>query len=239
MREVRREQVEKAARECSSTTHTGGKGRFVDRERGSRLDGTGKEDEAAVEVVEMPRPRPKEGGAGVLASVHATAEERRSKTKTGQATMRGGKTKDEVTGAGDITALQRQVEKLTGQVRDLKGHRISTNREIKHQRAWVEAELEERAMAAQDWWNRCNRWTQGIRSELASELAAVREQEQAKGATGERLQETLIEEQIEKRMGGLEGSMSELAAKLERNSKHNDLLSVQSDVVLGHTKLIE
>ena len=42
-----REQVEKAARECSSTTRTGGKGRFLDRERGSRLDGAGEEDEAA------------------------------------------------------------------------------------------------------------------------------------------------------------------------------------------------
>ena len=60
---------------------------------------------AAVEVVELPRPRPKEGGAGVLASVHAIAEEKRPKTKTGQATMRRGRTKDEVTGAGDITAF--------------------------------------------------------------------------------------------------------------------------------------
>ena len=40
---------------------------------------------AAVEVVELPRPRPKEGGAGELASVHAIAEERRPKTKTGRA----------------------------------------------------------------------------------------------------------------------------------------------------------
>ena len=44
-----REQVEKAVRECSSTTHTGGKVRFVDRKRGLRHDGTGEdpEDEAA------------------------------------------------------------------------------------------------------------------------------------------------------------------------------------------------
>ena len=41
---------------------------------------------AAVEVVELARPRPKEGGAGVLASVHAIAEERRPKTKTVRAT---------------------------------------------------------------------------------------------------------------------------------------------------------
>ena len=61
---------------------------------------------------------------------------------------------------------------------------------------------------------------------MTSELAAVREQEQAKCATGEPLQETLMEEQIEKRMGTLEGGMSELAAKLAR--KHNDLLSVGS-----------
>ena len=53
-------------------------------------------------------------------------------------------------------------------------------------------------------------------SELTSELAAVREQEQAKCATGEQLQETLMEEQIEKRMGTLEGRMSELAAEVER-----------------------
>ena len=44
---------------------------------------------AAVEVVELPRPRPKEGGAGVLASVHAIAEERRPKTKTVRATTTG------------------------------------------------------------------------------------------------------------------------------------------------------
>ena len=48
---------------------------------------------AAVEVVELPRPRPKEGG-GEQASVHAIAEERRPKTKTGQATTRGGMAKE-------------------------------------------------------------------------------------------------------------------------------------------------
>ena len=53
--------------------------------------------------------------------------------------------KDEVTGPGDMAALQRQVEELTGQVRDLKVQRVSTNREIKLQRAWVEGELEQRA----------------------------------------------------------------------------------------------
>ena len=40
--------------------------------------------------------------------------------------------------AYDRAALQRQVEELTGQVRDLKVQRVSTNREIKLQRAWVE-----------------------------------------------------------------------------------------------------
>jgi hypothetical protein len=68
---------------------------------------------------------------------------------------------------------------------------------------WVEGELEERAMAAQV------EQVKGSMSELASELAAVREQarklasrelaavmeqEQAKCATGEQLQETLMEE---------------------------------------------
>ena len=54
-----------------------------------------------------------------------------------------------MTGVGDTSALQRQVEELTGQVRDLKVQRVSTNREIKLQRAWVEVEMKERAMAAQ------------------------------------------------------------------------------------------
>ena len=60
---------------------------------------------------------------------------------------------------------------------------------------------------------------EGIRSELASELAAVREQEQVKCTTGGRLQETLMEGRIEKRMGILEGRMpgvSELAAEQDR-----------------------
>ena len=98
-------------------------------------------------------------------------------------------TKDEVTGAGDITALHRQVEKLTGQVRDLKGQRISTNTEIKFQHEWVEAELTERAMAVQVHQAEGRmealevglaaqveqmQQVEGIRSELASELAAVR-----------------------------------------------------------------
>jgi len=100
---------------------------------------------AAVKVVELPRPRPKEGGGGEQASVHAIAEEKRPKAKTGQAKPRGGKAKEEATGAGDMSALQRQVEELTGQVRDLKVQRISTDREIKLQRAWVEGELEQRA----------------------------------------------------------------------------------------------
>jgi len=104
---------------------------------------------AAVKVVELPRPRPKEGGGGEQASVHAIAEERRPKTKTVRATTTGGMAKDEVTGPGDMAALQRQVEELTGQVRELKVQRVSTNREIKLQRAWMEGEVKERAMAAQ------------------------------------------------------------------------------------------
>ena len=104
---------------------------------------------AAVEVVELPRPRPKEAGGAEQASVHAIAEEKRPKAKTAQAKPRGGMAKDEVTGPGDMAALQRQVEELTGQVRELKVQRVSTNREIKLQRAWVEGEMEERAMAAQ------------------------------------------------------------------------------------------
>ena len=65
---------------------------------------------AAVDIIELPKPRAKEGGGGELASVHAIAEERRPKTKTGQATTRGGMAKEEVTGPGDMTALQRRVE---------------------------------------------------------------------------------------------------------------------------------
>ena len=58
--------------------------------------------------------------------------------------------------------------------------------------------MEERAMAAQV------EQVKGSMSELTSELAAVREQEQARCATGEQ-------------MGTLEGRMSELAAEAERN----------------------
>ena len=60
---------------------------------------------AAVKVVELPRPRPKEGGGGKQAYVHAIAEERRPKTKTSQATTREGIAKEEVTGPGDMAAL--------------------------------------------------------------------------------------------------------------------------------------
>ena len=78
--------------------------------------------------------------------------------------------------------------------------------------------MEERAMTAQVQHVQVQQ-VEGIRSELASELAAVREQEQVKCTTGERLQETLMEERIEKRMGILEGRMSgvsELAAEQDR-----------------------
>ena len=37
---------------------------------------------AAVERIELPKPRAKEGGGGEVASVHAIAEERRPKTNT-------------------------------------------------------------------------------------------------------------------------------------------------------------
>ena len=66
-----------------------------------------------------------------------------------------------------------QVDELAKMVTDLKRQRISTDREIKHQRAWVEAELRERATAAE-----VEQVKESI-SELASELAAVREQDQA------------------------------------------------------------
>ena len=88
---------------------------------------------AAVKVVELPRPRPKEGGGAEQASVHAIAEERRPNTKTVRATTTGGMAKDEVIGPGDMAALQRQVEELTGQVRDLKVQRVSMHREIQLQ----------------------------------------------------------------------------------------------------------
>ena len=73
-------------------------------------------------------------------------------------------------------------------------------------------------------------------SELASELAAVREQEQAKCTTGERLQETLTEERIQKRMRILEGRMlgvSELAAEQDRTTRqqhHKTTVQVMSAV---------
>ena len=54
-----------------------------------------------------------------------------------------------MTGAGDMSALQRQVEELTWQVRDPKVLQLSTNREVKLQRARMEGELKVRAMAAQ------------------------------------------------------------------------------------------
>ena len=74
--------------------------------------------------------------------------------------------KDEVTVAGDITALQRQVGELTGQVRDLKRQRISMDREVKMQRAWVDGELKKCVIAAQ---------VQQVEGCL-SELATVKEQ---------------------------------------------------------------
>jgi hypothetical protein len=136
---------------------------------------------AAVKVVELPRPRPKEGGAGVLASVHAIAEERRPKTKTKteikteeaeaeQATHRQEEESRWAADAEAARAVQGQVSEIARMVKDLKRQRVSTDREIKLQRAWVEGELEERAMAAQV------EQVKGSMSELASELAAVREQ---------------------------------------------------------------
>ena len=88
--------------------------------------------------------------------------------------------------------------------------------------------MEERAMTAQV------EQVKGSVSELASELAAVREQEQAKCMTGEQLQETLMEEQIEKQMGTLEGRMSELAAEVWRSEnfdrKRQEALQMQQQV---------
>ena len=56
-----------------------------------------------------------------------------------------------MTGAGSMSALQKQVKELTGQVRDLKVQRVimSTNWEIKLQCLWVEGELKDGAMAVQ------------------------------------------------------------------------------------------
>ena len=90
---------------------------------------------------------------GELASVHAIAEERRLKTKTKtkteeaeveQATHRH---EEESRGAADAkaaSALQGQVSELARMVKRLQRQRVSTDMEIKFQRAWVEGELEER-----------------------------------------------------------------------------------------------
>jgi hypothetical protein len=136
---------------------------------------------AAVEIIELPKPRPKEGGAGVLASVHAIAEERRPKIKTKteikteeaeaeQATHRQEEESRWAADAKAASAVQGQVSDLARMVKELQQQRISTNREIKYQHVWVEGKLEERAMAAQV------EQVKGSVSELASELAAVREQ---------------------------------------------------------------
>ena len=45
--------------------------------------------------------------------------------------------------------MQGRFDESAKMVTDLKKQRISTDREIKHHRAWVQAELTERAMAAQ------------------------------------------------------------------------------------------
>jgi len=136
---------------------------------------------AAVKVVELPRPRPKEGGAGVLASVHAIAEERLPKTKTktktkteeaeaAQATHRQEEESRWAADAKAASAVQGQISDLARMVKELQKQRISTDREIRYQHVWVEGVLEERAMAAQV------EQVKGSVSELASELAAVREQ---------------------------------------------------------------
>ena len=87
--------------------------------------------------------------------------------------------------------MQGQVSELARVVKGLQGKRISTDREIKYQHAWVKGELEERAMAAQV------EQVKGSVSELASELAAVREQEQRAAAA-----------QVEERMGALEAGLA-------------------------------
>ena len=66
-------------------------------------------------------------------SVHTIAEAKRPKAKTGQAKPIGGKAKEEVTRAGNRSALQRQVKELSRQVRDLKVQQMGMNQEIKLQ----------------------------------------------------------------------------------------------------------
>ena len=104
-------------------------------------------------------------------------------------------------------------------MRDLKVHRVSTNPEVKLQRAWMEGELKERAMAAQvhqaegrmgalevDLAAQVQR-AEGSMSELASELelAAAQAQENSWAE-----QYTLQEQQRENRMGILEGDLKGL-----------------------------
>ena len=141
---------------------------------------------AAVEVVELPRPRPKEAGGGELASVHAIAEERRPKTKTKtenkaeeaeaeHATHRQEEESRWVADAKAASAVQGQVSKLARIVKGLQRQRVSTDREIKQQRAWVKAAVKERAMAAQV------QQVEGIRSELAAMKEQVSRVEQEVG----------------------------------------------------------
>ena len=75
-------------------------------------------------------------------------------------------------------------------VNGLQRQQISTDREIKVQRAWVEGELEETAMAAQV---QQVQQVKQIRSELVSELAAEQDR---------RISATAV--QVEKRVGTLE-----------------------------------
>ena len=173
---------------------------------------------AAVKVVELPRPRPKEGGGAELASVHAIAEERRPKTKTKteikteeaeaeQATHRQEEESRWAADAKAASAVQGQVSELARVVKGLQGKRISTDREIKYQHAWVKGELEERAMAAQV------EQVKGSVSELASELAAVREQ--ARELASRELA-AVREQQQAKCTTGKSGGMYELFCRRRR-----------------------
>ena len=103
--------------------------------------------------------RPKEGGECEPASVHVIWQERRPKQKTETKTKTGEARAEQATrmqeeesrwaaDADAAIAVQSQVNEVLRMIKDLQGQRTSIIREIKHHRAWVEAELKERAMAA-------------------------------------------------------------------------------------------
>ena len=94
-----------------------------------------------------------------------------------------------------------QVSELARMVKDLQRQRISTDREIKVQRAWVEGELEERAMAAQV------QQAEGRVGALEVGLAAqVQRAEESMATVG----------QVEARMGILEEDVVDLEFDVRR-----------------------